>query len=53
MKKIDEQLKVITRKLKDEADEIESIAAPYHQFEYKYQDCIHFLVKKKKKLILF
>ncbi|RNA04997.1 syntaxin-17 [Brachionus plicatilis] len=36
--KIDDQLKFITRKLQNEANEIESLAAPYHQFEYKYQD---------------
>ncbi|CAF0973397.1 unnamed protein product [Brachionus calyciflorus] len=36
--KIDEQLKEIARKLHTETMEIESLAAPYHQFELKYQD---------------
>lgn len=37
--KIDGQLKEITRKLKRETDEIESLSAPYHKFELKNQNC--------------
>jgi type I site-specific restriction-modification system R (restriction) subunit len=51
--KIDEQLKLITKRLEKQAEDIDSISAPYYTYETRHHDGLFIYLIKPKLLILY